>query len=51
MCDNDCAQCACKKTEEWPEGRVDVIGQNGNDGLHYEQEKDDAAEEAAAVQD
>lgn len=20
---------------EWPEDRVDVIGQNGNDGLHY----------------
>lgn len=24
-----------KKDEEWDESRVDVIGQNGNDGLHY----------------
>lgn len=22
--------------QEWPEDRVDVIGQNGNDGLHYD---------------
>lgn len=21
---------------EWDEGRIDIIGQNGNDGLHYE---------------
>lgn len=21
--------------EAWPEGRVDVLGQNGNDGQHY----------------
>lgn len=25
-----------KKDEEWPEGRQDAIGQNGNDGEHYE---------------
>jgi len=25
-----------KKDEEWDESRVDVIGQNGNDGLHYD---------------
>ena len=22
-------------TKDWDEARVDVIGQNGNDGLHY----------------
>ena len=22
---------------DWDEGRVDVVGQNGNDGLHYEE--------------
>jgi len=25
-----------KESEEWPEGRQDVVGQNGNDGEHYE---------------
>jgi hypothetical protein len=49
MCENNCADCACK-SDEWPENRVDVIGQNGNDGLHYEQGESDAAEEAADVQ-
>ena len=24
--------------EEWDEERIDIIGQNGNDGVHYEQE-------------
>lgn len=26
--------------QEWPEDRVDVIGQNGNDGLHYDEHSD-----------
>ena len=26
------------KDAEWDEKRMDVIGQNGNDGLHYEDE-------------
>lgn len=25
-----------QKDQEWDESRVDVIGQNGNDGLHYD---------------
>lgn len=25
--------------DEWDEKRTDVIGQNGNDGLHYEDKK------------
>lgn len=24
------------KSEDWDESRADTIGQNGNDGLHYE---------------
>lgn len=24
-----------EQLELWPEDRVDIIGQNGNDGLHY----------------
>lgn len=24
-----------KKDQEWDEKRIDVVGQNGNDGLHY----------------
>ena len=27
------------KDEEWDEERINIIGQNGNDGIHYEQEK------------
>ena len=30
------------KTKEWTdkdEARMDIIGQNGNEGLHYEQER------------
>ena len=27
------------QSDEWNEGRLDVIGQNGNDGLHYTGEK------------
>lgn len=25
-----------KDPKEWPEYRIDIIGTNGNDGLHYE---------------
>lgn len=25
-----------KKSVEWDENRIDIIGQNGNDGSHYE---------------
>ena len=38
----ECAWTSCPKNfeeEEWNEERIDVIGQNGNDGLHYN-EKD-----------
>lgn len=28
--------------QEWPEDRVNIIGQNGNDGLHYEVCKEQA---------
>ena len=24
---------------DWDEGRIDIIGQNGNDGLHYKEDK------------
>lgn len=35
----ECGECGCPCHEtEWPdEGRIDIIGQNGNDGLHYEE--------------
>lgn len=26
--------------EEWDEKRMDIIGQNGNDGIHYEPEEE-----------
>ena len=25
---------------DWDESRVDIVGQNGNEGLHYEEKKD-----------
>ena len=28
------------KTEEWDDERMDIIGQNGNDGLHYNEDKE-----------
>ena len=28
--------CTKDHANDWDESRVDVIGQNGNDGLHYE---------------
>jgi len=28
-----------KSLDEWNEARVDTIGQNGNEGLHYEENK------------
>ena len=30
--------------EVWDDERVDIIGQNGNDGLHYERDIDDEKE-------
>ena len=30
---------ADKKEEEWDEKRVDVVGSNGNEGLHYDKVK------------
>jgi hypothetical protein len=27
-----------KKPAEWDENRIDTIGQNGNDGLHYDED-------------
>lgn len=36
--------------QEWPEDRVDVIGQNGNDGLHYASEQQ-AAEADKRIDD
>ena len=32
--------------EKWDEKRMDIIGQNGNDGLHYEEEKIESYAEA-----
>ena len=29
-----------KKPSEWDENRIDTIGQNGNDGLHYSEAND-----------
>lgn len=29
------------ENKEWNEKRVDIIGSNGNDGLHYESEKNE----------
>jgi len=34
---NECAYTACPLN--WDETRLDTIGQNGNDGLHYEEQK------------
>lgn len=31
----ECAWTSCPK-DNWDESRVDIIGSNGNDGLHYE---------------
>lgn len=30
-----------KKSDDWDEKRVDIIGSNGNEGLHYEKLKKD----------
>ena len=30
-----------KKSDDWDEKRVDIIGSNGNDGLHYKEQKKD----------
>lgn len=34
--DSDIIAYRLHQPQEWPEDRVDVIGQNGNDGLHYD---------------
>lgn len=32
----ECAWTSCPKwLDDWNESRIDQIGQNGNDGLHY----------------
>jgi len=34
----ECAWTSCEKwLNEWNEERMDKIGSNGNDGLHYEE--------------
>jgi hypothetical protein len=33
----ECAWTSCPLN--WDEARIDIIGPNGNDGLHYEEEK------------
>lgn len=30
-------KCLCQEGNGWDEGRMDIIGQNGNEGLHYEE--------------
>ena len=33
----ECAWTSCPLLfDDWDEGRMDIIGQNGNDGEHYE---------------
>ena len=36
----DSIEQGMKEAIEWSEERIDIIGQNGNDGLHYDEEKD-----------
>jgi hypothetical protein len=31
-----CRVCSWKNKDDWDESRIDTIGQNGNDGDHYE---------------
>jgi len=31
---------ALEAGEEWNDERMDIIGQNGNDGLHYDDDKE-----------
>lgn len=31
-----CTECLEEWANDWDEKRMDCIGQNGNDGLHYE---------------
>lgn len=33
----ECAWTSCPLLQEWDENRIDVIGQNGNDGEHYDE--------------
>lgn len=32
----DCGWSMTRPNDNWDENRVDVIGQNGNEGLHYD---------------
>jgi hypothetical protein len=36
---DNCAAAIRARAIQWDEARIDVIGPNGNDGLHYDQEK------------
>jgi hypothetical protein len=36
--------CQAFRANEWDEKRIDVIGQNGPNGLHYEEIKDETTE-------
>ena len=38
------------QSQEWPEDRVDIVGQNGNDGLHYVAETSASTERVEQVQ-
>lgn len=35
----DNGKAIAKSVDDWNEARVDTIGQNGNEGLHYEENK------------
>ena len=36
----DSIKKAMEEAIEWNDERMDIIGQNGNDGLHYNEDKD-----------
>ena len=36
----DSIKKAIEEAIEWNDDRMDIIGQNGNDGLHYNEDKD-----------
>jgi len=40
-----------RKKEKKEESRIDVVGQNGNDGLHYEYELDKSTGEVIKKED
>lgn len=37
----ECAWTSCPLLFEWDENRIDQIGQNGNNGEHYEELEDE----------